>query len=730
MTRSVRWHANYHLRLLSFAVVVLIAFGVLTWRLWLVQVRDGQLYISRLASRSEIRVRVPPVRGEIRDRNGLLLAENRSSFDIEFYLPEMVRAYRELHGSVPMLSYEGKVHEMAKMLREPDIVEIVDTAVVPRLRELGLPSSYDPDALKRHFRTDAEVPFVFVENADYATVAKFSEQDIGLPGVRVSTHPIRHYPYGALAAHVLGYVGEPQEISRLSDAREFAFYEPNVEGKTQLEHSLDKYLRGTPGARLMERNLKGVIDKELGVQPSRAGDTVTLTLDARIQFITEEALRAVGRAGAVVVDPRNGDILAMASVPSFDPNTFIPSIAAADWQKIIKDPADPLVNRAICAFPPGSTFKAITALAGLRRGLAKTEFTCTGGVSYGNHYFKCWNPHGHGRLTVSDAIKVSCNAYFYQYGNTAGIDSIDAVGALLGLGQTTHLGLTGEETGILPGPDWLKLHSPTERWSAAQTANVSIGQGYDLVSPLQLVMAYSAVANGGTAYEPRLVEKIADGDGSPPPDFVAEPRVRARLADVGVNPADLELVRTGFWKVVNEDGGTAGRARLPGGIVAGKTGTAQAQLHGKQDTIAWFVGFAPYENPRYAVCVMVQGGAHGGSVAAPIAARILQETLAMEGGTYQPPLAALPPARHDDPFRMIEAVNLVNPAANAPLVNDEEPAVTAHAAPRTHQPKSHFAAPRIKQPVPERPRSAVPQPPPAPARRNFFQWLFHPRPSS
>jgi penicillin-binding protein 2 len=209
--------------------------------------------------------------------------------------------------------------------------------------------------------------------------------------VRVSTHPIRHYLYGALAAHVLGYVGEPQEISQLSDVREFAYYEPNVEGKAQLEQSLDEYLRGTPGARLMERNLTGVIDKELGVMPSRAGDTVMLTLDARIQFITEQALRTVGRAGAVVVDPSNGDILAMASVPSFDPNAFIPSIAAADWQKVIKDSTDPLVNRAICAFPPGSTFKAITALAGLRRGLAKTAFSCTGGVSYGDHYFKCWN---------------------------------------------------------------------------------------------------------------------------------------------------------------------------------------------------------------------------------------------------------------------------------------------------------------------------------------------------
>jgi penicillin-binding protein 2 len=727
MAGAIPWHANWHLRLLGLGILMMAGLGALTWRLWQVQVRDGPLYTARLASRSEIRVRLPPVRGEIRDRNGLLLAENTASFDIEFYLPEMVRAYRALYGSVPMISYEGKVHEMAKILREPDIAQIVDTAVVPRLRELGLSASYDPDDLKRHFHTDAEVPFVFVEDADYTTVAKFSEHNIGLPGVSVATHPIRHYTYGALAAHVLGYVGDPQQISELPDAREFAFYEPNVEGKAQLEQSMDKYLRGTPGARLMERNLKGVIDRELSVQPPRSGDTVTLTLDARIQFIAERALRVVGRAGAVVVDPRNGDVLAMASVPSFDPNTFIPSVPAADWQALINDPADPLVNRAISAFPPGSTFKCVTALAGLRQGLAKNAFTCSGGVSYGDHYFKCWNSHGHGRLTLSDAIKVSCNAFFYQYGNAAGIDAIDAVGTMLGLGQASPLGLSGEQPGILPGPEWLKLHSPAERWSSAQTANVSIGQGYDLVSPLQLVMAYSAVANGGTAYEPRLVRKITDASGGAPADFSTTPQVRARLADVGVNPADIELVRQGFWKVVNEDGGTAGRARLPGGIVAGKTGTAQAHLRGRQDTIAWFVGFAPYEQPRFAVCVMVQGGAHGGSVAAPIAARILQETLDMESGTYQPPLAALPPARHADPFRMIEAVTLANSSATTPLANDEEPgASSAGAAQDVRATGQHFGAPRIKKPVTERPRSAPPTP--APVRRNFFQWFFHPRP--
>ena len=394
-------------------------------------------------------------------------------------------------------------------------------------------------------------------------------------------------------------------------------------------------------------------------------------------------MRAVGRAGAVVVDPNTGDILAMASVPSFDPNTFIPNIPPGEWRELIKDPADPLVNRALAAFPPGSTFKLITALAGLRQGLAKAQFTCTGGVTYGDHYFKCWDTHGHGRLNLNEAIKVSCDAYFYQYGNAAGIDAIDAVGSLLGLGQAPDLGLNGEDAGIIPGPEWLQLHSPNERWSSAQTANVSIGQGYDLVSPLQLAMAYCAVANGGTAYYPRLVEKVTAFDGGalaqPPPEVPAAPHVRARLTDAGVSPADLEIVRNGFWKVVNDDGGTGGRARLPGGIVAGKTGTAQAQLHGKNDTIAWFVGFAPYDHPRYLVCVMVQGGEHGGSVAAPIAARILEQTLAMEKGDYQPPLAPLPPARHDNPFQMIAAVNLDHPEEPGGAVKETEPGAASGA---------------------------------------------------
>ena len=716
-------HERTDRRLLFLVFLVVLGTAALAWQLWQVQIVDGPKYAAQLAENSSARVRIPPERGEIRDRNGVLLATNRTRLDIAFYLPEMVRGFREQYaGPVPTIRYAGRVHGMLKMLSEPDIVEIVKIAVVPRLDDLGLPADFDPEKLARHFRVNAEVPFTFIAGADFATVAKFCEHDLGLPGVRVEATPVREYPYGALAAHLLGYVGDPPDISAQPDVGEFDFYAPNVEGKAQVERLMDGVLRGTPGVRVLHRSAKGTLGAETSVEPPKPGSTVSMTIDARLQFITEQALRAVGRAGAVVVDPRSGEILAMASVPSFDPNMFVPSIDPAVWKKLTKDETDPLVNRAISAFPPGSTFKLVTALAGVRQGLAKKPFTCTGGVSYGDHFFQCWKSSGHGTLTLSEAIKVSCNAFFYQYGNAAGIDSIDTVGTLLGLGQLPGSGLNGEQAGALPGPEWLRMHAPTERWSSAYTANVSIGQGYDLVSPLQLVLAYSAVANGGTAWRPRLIRKVTEPAGWPANGELARlaveerPQRRGELRRVGLSNGDLDVVREGFWKVVNEDGGTARRARLAGGIVAGKTGTAQAQRHGHEDTIAWFVCFAPYDAPRYAVCVMVQGGAHGGSVAAPIAAKILEETFAMESGRYTPLLAWLPPARHPAPFQMIESLDLT--AAVPPAVAADDPS--------THPSTAATPAPRRPpKPVPaDLAQKFAPQEKPRDPR-NFFERLFN-----
>ena len=575
-------------------------------------------------------------------------------------------------------------------------------------------------------------------------MAKFSEHDVGLPGVDIAIKPVRSYVYGALAAHILGYVGVPDDINK-EEARKFTFYQGDVEGKSNIEKTMDEYLRGKPGVRYLRRNAKGAIDGILREDPPQQGANVYLTIDARIQAIADEALRAVNRAGAVVVDPNNGNILAMTSVPSFDPNTFIPSIRAKDWQALRKDEGDPLVDRAISALPPGSTFKLITALAGLRRNLGSTKFNCSGGVTYGDHYFKCWiaeKGHGHGTLGLTDAIKVSCDAFFYQYGNAAGIQSIDTVGKMLGIGEESGLQLSGEQEGNMPGPEWMQIHHPQERWTQAQTANVSIGQGYTLVSPLQLAMAYAAIANGGTCYYPRLVDRVLNQDGSPVLDengkvAVPEtPRVRSDLHRE-LSHDQIELVRKGFWKVVNEDGGTGSAGRLKNAVVAGKTGTAQATDRGHKDTVAWFACFAPFDHPKYVVVVMVQGGEHGGSVAGPIAARIMERTVGLDDGSFDMPVAWVAPAYKPNPFEMIKAVSYHDSGPSTEGSDEENASDSPNA---DVQMASASAVPDVEpeadaQGQVERQRGRIPRAQPVSMpnsrRPNFFERLFgiKPRPA-
>jgi penicillin-binding protein 2 len=467
-------------------------------------------------------------------------------------------------------------------------------------------------------------------------MARFSENNLDLPGVTVTLKPVRHYVYGALAPHIFGYVGMPAEIDS-DEASRFNFYQPDIEGKAQIEKAYDDVLKGTAGTRFLQRNAHGVIDGETSRIEPKQGAKVYLTIDARIQYIVEKAMRVVGRGAAVVLDPNTGEILAMASVPSFDPNQFIPSISKADWERLSRDKTDPLMNRAVNAYAPGSTFKLCTALAGIRAGVGNKEFDCTGGVQYGDKYMKCWvltakpplPPHGHQDL--STAIKNSCDPFFYQYGNAAGIDQIDAVGGMLGLGQKLDLPLNNVATGVMPGTAWLAQNYPRERWTPGYTANTAIGQGFVLATPLQMAVVGAAVANGGTVYQPRLVDKVVAQDGT----LIKEEPIKIRsdiLKQGGIAANDFEKVRKGMWRVVNDSDGTARKARIKGIDVAGKTGTAQFWRNGIKDYHTWFLCFAPYEKPRYVVCVLVQGGHSGGSVPAPIAAKILDQIFAMEKG--------------------------------------------------------------------------------------------------
>lgn len=738
------------LRIIFLGFVMLCCLGILLGKLWWEQVARGKEWTKKIASRSEVTVRIPSVRGEIRDRNGITLVANKASYEVDFYLPDMVRGYRQEYGALPLTEYTASVKQMKKRLKEADVVKIVNDSVIPRLQELDLASDYNSDRLQKHYRNDTLVPFTYQEGVDFKTIAKFSEHDVGLPGVEIAVKPVRQYVYGALAAHLIGYVGAPLDVNVLPDISKYSFYQPDVEGKSQIEQSMDKYLRGAPGTRVLRKSVKGVIESEDKVVPPKPGDNVYLTLDARIQYIAEQALRhpQIGRAAAVVVDPNNGDILAMASVPSFDPNIFIPSVSAKDWKALAQDEAVPLVSRAVSGFPPGSTFKIVTALGGLKKGMANAKYNCPGGLTYGDRYMKCWiaEKHGqHGTLGLADALKVSCDCFFYQYANAAGIESVDQIGKILGIGEHYDLGLNDEKSGVMPGPEWMKVRYPELKWTSAHTANVSIGQGYVLASPLQMAMAYAAVANGGVAYEPRLVRTVLSPDGKPVMDengnvaVPDQPKVRGDLRNE-VSKEQIEIVRHGLWEVVNETGGTGGggtgaKAKVKGIVVAGKTGSAQATDRGKKDTIAWFCCFAPYEHPRYVICTMVQSGHHGGSVAAPIAQRILEQTIGMEQGSYQVPLAPLTPARNPNAFVGIETLAPYDKALSPEftITPEEESADTHEASSSKVEMSNGTAKPDIRSEADARGRvpQGKTQPTPKPVeKQNFFQRFFGIKPSA
>lgn len=389
-------------RIYFLGAIMFLGLSTLAFRLWYVQIARGAEYTAKVASGSRITVRIPAVRGDILDRNGIPLVQNRASFDVDFFLPDMVRAYREGHGSVPMHSFRGTVRNMQKDMTEADVRRIVAEEIIPRLEDLGVAQDYNADRLQIHYRLRSEVPYNYLQDMDFETMALLSERNLGVPGVNVTKKPVRQYLYGALGAHFLGYVGMPGDLSKLPDINKFNFYDPDMEGKAQIELAMNDYLKGTPGVKILQRDAKGtIIRSETEIVEPKQGANVYLTIDARIQYIVEQALRAVGRAAAVVVDPRSGDILAMASVPSYDPNKFIPAIAAKDWLELNKDETDPLLNRAISAYAPGSSYKIPVGLAGLRAGVGNRSFTCSGGVQYGNKYMKCWIADKGERMALS-----------------------------------------------------------------------------------------------------------------------------------------------------------------------------------------------------------------------------------------------------------------------------------------------------------------------------------------
>ncbi len=735
-------------RLYLFGLVLLGGFVLLLWRLWVVQVEDHKKYLAQVPQADIVMQRVAAPRGEIKDRNGVPLAVNRMSFEIKLDLREIRRVYVSRHPKdIPKTSYQAQDGSgIWRQKEEDDIFKMYDLEVKPQLEALGLATQIDSNQMRRHYRTNRGIiPFTYLKEVSFDQLAKVAEQSRFLDGVTFSKRPLRKYPYGSMLCHVLGYVKQRGEMEIPADdpeGKEFDAYEYEDVGVAGVEQTMDKSLRGRPGRRFYPKDEHGkivyeeILDKR--VEPVK-GDDLYLTIDARFQYISEMALREakVGRGAAVVMDPNTGEVLAMASVPDFDPNKFIPAIDIDDWNVYAEDDTTPMMNRALSAYPPGSTFKVPVALAGAVAGVSDKYFTCPGSIAIGSRSFKCWiadKGGAHGTLGMSDALMHSCNCYFYRLGMATGIKTIDQVTHWFGLGEPTGIDLPQEAAGRVPNPKYVALTSGGN-WTDAATANTSIGQGAVEASPLQMCVVAATVANGGQCYKPKLVLKTHDHRENVDTAFPDRPRYN--LIEKGAKKASVDLVRKGMWKVVNGARGTAKAAKSEGYETAGKTGTAQAwrsnpdpKATGKARSIGdnktWFITFAPYDEPKLAVCVFVENGKGGGVTSAPIAARIIKQCMATMAGSYHPPLQPLADAKGN-----FDAVDVVS-YADDPVKEQsgEEEAITEADEPDRPAPKRkvQVAQPKLKS----RPnaegsnvRNREAPKPPQPPKKGLFRRLFN-----
>lgn len=565
----------------------------------LAQLQLGQWENFRMLSENNsLRLKVAPApRGTIVDRRGRVLADSRATFAIT------VDAHRPGFERQPQLL-------RLTLARLAPILGIPDTTLFARIES----------ERRRSMR-----PVTVALNADLALLARIEEHRDDLPGVEVETIPERTYPYGTAAAHVLGY---SSQITEIQLAMRGDAYDPgDLVGQAGLERGYEEFLRGRDGQSLVEVSALGRVIGEMKDRPGRPperGRTLQLTLDLNVQQQAEKALEPWERGAVVALDPQTGAILALASKPAFDPNEFSRGLSAARWREIEQSRTFPLLDRAIqSSYPPGSTFKLVTAAAGLKGGKINPEtrmMPCPGFFTLGHTVFHCWQHHGHGSLALRDAITRSCDVYFYQVGLRVGVDGIADEARAAGLGSVTGVDLPGEKGGFVPSIAWYNKragrHGGAFRGAAV---NISIGQGEMLLTPLQIALLAAQVGTGHRV-EPYLVESIKDLEGR----VIQKHRVSARPNSLGLDPASLQELRDAMESVVANPSGTGGRARVPGIRVAGKTGTAQ-NPHGKDHGV--FMAFAPAEHPRIAVGVVIENGEHGTN-AAPVARRIIAAYLA------------------------------------------------------------------------------------------------------
>ena len=586
-------------------IIVSVALSLLVIRLWYLQVIKGDELRQRSENNSVRLRKIRPMRGLIMDEDRRVLVDNQPSYDIVF-IPNRTKDIRK-------------------------VIEKIKALYTERSLKFQVLTS-TPDRVKPF------VPVLLERNISMEKLAVVETHALELPGVVTEVTPVRQYLSGEMTAQIIGFTGE---VSREELDRKIALQlaPGDIIGKFGIEKFLDDHLRGKNGAEQVEVNVAGKEVRSLGRIPAEPGDNVVLTINSALQ---EAAWTAIGnRAGAVaVLDPRNGAVLALVSSPSFDPNLFNGGISFDDWENLSNNPQHPMENRSISGqYPPGSTYKPVVAAAALEEGLITPEntFYCNGTFQMGDRTFRCWQQKGHGNVNLHRAIVESCDVYFYNLGKLLGVDRIADYARAFGLGAPSGIDLNREKGGLIPTKQW-KLSRLREPWQRGETISIAIGQGFNLVTPLQLVNAYAALANGGTLYRPRLVKQLESSDGHVVKVFQPE-----KQGALPVRPQTIALINQALWGVVNEKGGTGYILKRQEQDVAGKTGTSQViglpqdekarkakRVSANFRDHALFVCFAPYRNPEIAVAVILEHAGHGGAAAAPVARKVIETYFALK----------------------------------------------------------------------------------------------------
>ena len=605
--------------------------GVLGWRMKQLQIDQAEEF-KLLAEENRINMRlIPPPRGMIFDRNGVPLATNEPVYRIVI------------------------VREAAGDPREA-------------LARLAAVMPLDPEDIDRSVqemeRVASFVPVTVKDRVTWDDVARVTANAPALPGITAEVGLSRHYPNGADTAHVVGYVGPVSDYDlSLMENPDPLFQIPKFQfGKTGVEAKFEEQLRGRAGAQRIEVNSVGRVMREISREEGTPGDDLQLTIDAKLQSFVEARMEGES-AAAVIIDCATGDLLAVGNAPSFDPNLFVRGISVPDWTALNEDIYRPLSAKAVQgAYPPGSTFKMVTALAAFETGVLSPEDTvyCPGVTVVSGIRFHCWKKGGHGNVNFHDSLKYSCDCYYYEVGQRAGIEAISAMAKKLGIGIRPDVPMSAVAEGIAPNGQW-KQEMHDDVWRVGDTVNASIGQGYVLATPLQLAVMVSRIATG-RGVMPRLVRTI---NGVEQPTGAGEP--------LGLNENTLRRVRASMFDVVNAERGTAFQSRITaeGMQMAGKTGTSQvrritpeerargvtsnADLPWHRRDHALWVDFAPYENPRFAVSVVVEHGSGGSTAAAPIGRDITMA--ALYGGI--PPIEAYPENKREDAAQRLARIRAI-----------------------------------------------------------------------